>query len=248
MNRTLDVLTSFWASGLRGTRGTSVRRPADAPEQLLELYEFEGCPSSRRVREALTALDLDAMIFPCPVGGQRFRAHVPEVPFLIDPSREQRVGGARNIVDYLFDTYGGGMSYAGGNGRLDTARSRLATALRGGRGGRARPSRPAAEPLELYSFESSPFSRIVRETLSELELRYQLHNVGKGAAADWLPIPLRDRLSLETPPSTSHRRALAERAGRVQVPFLVDPNTGAQMFESSRIRDYLNKTYGGSDR
>lgn len=31
---------------------------------------------------------------------------------------------------------------------------------------------------------------------------------------------------------------------RVQVPYLEDPNTGAAMFESSYIVDYLKRTYG----
>ena len=32
-------------------------------------------------------------------------------------------------------------------------------------------------------------------------------------------------------------------SGRMQVPFLRDPNTGAQMFESADIRRYLYDTY-----
>jgi len=61
--------------------------------------------------------------------------------------------------------------------------------------------RPA---LELYSFEISPYCRLVRETLCELELPYLLHNVAKEARAVRL------------------RRAL----GKMMVPYLVDPNTG----------------------
>jgi glutathione S-transferase len=30
----------------------------------------------------------------------------------------------------------------------------------------------------------------------------------------------------------------------IQVPYLEDPNTGAQLFESEAIVDYLNKHYG----
>ncbi len=36
---------------------------------------------------------------------------------------------------------------------------------------------------------------------------------------------------------------MAKRAGRVQVPFLIDPNTGVEMFESGEIVDYLEATY-----
>ena len=31
--------------------------------------------------------------------------------------------------------------------------------------------------------------------------------------------------------------------GRFQVPYLEDPNTGAEMFESERIIEYLRKSY-----
>ena len=33
------------------------------------------------------------------------------------------------------------------------------------------------------------------------------------------------------------------RAGKMQVPYLVDPNTSAAMFESADIVAYLNATY-----
>ena len=35
-----------------------------------------------------------------------------------------------------------------------------------------------------------------------------------------------------------------ERAGRIAVPYLVDPNTGTELFESADILDYLDQTYG----
>ena len=77
-------------------------------------------------------------------------------------------------------------------------------------------------PLELYSYEASPFCRIVRECLSSLELRYRLHNVARGSAG---------------------REAFVERSGRMMVPYLVDPNTGVEMFESADIVEYLEDTY-----
>ena len=39
------------------------------------------------------------------------------------------------------------------------------------------------------------------------------------------------------------RTELLERAGKVQVPYLVDPNTSTEMFESDAILDYLTATY-----
>jgi glutathione S-transferase len=65
--------------------------------------------------------------------------------------------------------------------------------------GTVRPSRLPEKRLELWIFEASPYCRLVRERLCELEL---------------------------------------------QVPWLFDPNTGAELFESEAIVDYLDKTYG----
>ena len=73
MNRILDVTTSIFSTLARGGTGGRVGISGQRPAQLLELYEFEACPFCRKVREALTILDLDAMIFPCPKGAPGFR-------------------------------------------------------------------------------------------------------------------------------------------------------------------------------
>lgn len=39
------------------------------------------------------------------------------------------------------------------------------------------------------------------------------------------------------------RDLLMAKNGQVQVPYLVDPNTGISMYESKDILEYLNKTY-----
>ena len=70
MQDTLDIAGSTVASSLRLWRGTRAAVATRQPRQLLELYEFESCPYCRLVREALTELDLDAMILPCPRGGR----------------------------------------------------------------------------------------------------------------------------------------------------------------------------------
>jgi glutathione S-transferase len=113
----------------------------------------------------------------------------------------------------------------------------------GRRGVRARPSRTPERPLELFSFESSPYSRLVRETLCELELPYLLRNTGKGSMKDLGPPAVRDRLWKAPAATNRNRRALFERTGRVQVPYLVDPNTGVEMYESAAIQRYLFETY-----
>src|SRR5687768_15902694 len=78
MGRRWDFTTSYTASVLRGGLGRFLVPLGPRPEKLLEVYEFEACPFCRRVREALTILDLDAKIFPCPKGGTRFRTVVKE--------------------------------------------------------------------------------------------------------------------------------------------------------------------------
>ena len=83
------------------------------------------------------------------------------------------------------------------------------------------PSKRPAKPRELWSFEASPFCRIAREALCELELPYLLHNVGKDGEG---------------------RAAFVARSGKMMVPYLADPTTGKEMFESAAIRDYLYAT------
>jgi glutathione S-transferase len=252
LRRSLAVSTSLLASQLRGWRGTNAFRPAARqPAQLLELYEYEGCPYCRLVREALTELDLDARIYPCPRGGTRFRPRVKELggklqfPFLVDPNTGTKLYESADIVAYLRRTYGERETRPGLLDRpIKVATSMLASGLRGGRGVRARPSKAAAQPLELFSFEASPFSRLVREALCELELPYTLRNTGKGHWKDLGPPSVRDRLHKAPKDTGRNRKVLAERTRHVQLPYLVDANTGQEMYESADILRYLDETYG----
>jgi glutathione S-transferase len=43
------------------------------------------------------------------------------------------------------------------------------------------------------------------------------------------------------------RPQFLERSGKIQIPFIVDPNSGVEMFESDDIVRYLEETYGVSD-
>ena len=227
--RLLDVATSMFTTVSRLGAGVQAKQPARRPEKLLELYEFEGCPFCRKVRDALTELDLDAMIYPCPHGGSVHRAKAialggkSQFPYLVDPNTDTRMYESDDIVAYLFKTYGGREPGFLLSGAFATASSLLASAFRPTGGTRARASRQPARPLELWSFEASPFCRIAREALCELELPYVLHNVGKDGAG---------------------RPAFVARSGKMMVPYLADPNTGRELFESAEIRRYLFDTYG----
>jgi glutathione S-transferase len=146
-----------------------------------------------------------------------------QFPYLVDPNTGKALYESDDIVRHLFGEYGDGKVPALlAAGPLTDAGAMLASALRPGRGVRYRRARAPEQPLELWSFEASPFCRIVRETLSSLELPYRLHNVAKGSP---------------------RRAAFVERSGRMLVPYLADPNTGVEMFESGDIVAYLERTY-----
>lgn len=249
MKDTLDVLTSTLASSLRMWRGTMTRAGSTQPAKHLQLYEFEACPYCRLVREALTELDLDALIFPTPHGGKRFRPKVAELggkrqfPFLVDRNTSESMYESADIIEYLYRHYGGRAAPTRLLRPVEVSTSVLAGATRLRAGDRARPSKAPKKPLELFSFESSPYSRRVRELLSELELPYLLRSTGKAGWQDLGPPLMRATLFPNRPVEGRTRTELLERAGKVQVPYLVDPNTGRAMFESEAIRAYLLATY-----
>jgi glutathione S-transferase len=242
--------TSMLSTLVRASSGIQSRPAAVKPEQLLRLYDIENCPYCRLVREALTELDLDAQILPCPRDGERFRPEVVEqggkaqFPYLVDPNTGEAMYESLDIVAYLFDTYGQrDLPLRWRAGRLQTVGSMLASAPRLNKGMRARPGQVPDLPLELYSFESSPYARPVRELLCAMEMPYMLRNCGRTRLDEWLLPPLRERLNV-TPQSTiENRRVLQEREGRVAIPYLYDPNSDRGMFESADILDYLQQIY-----
>ena len=246
---TVDVVSSTLASTLRFWRGTNARGSVRQPARPLQLYEFEACPFCRLVREALTELDLDALIYPSPHGGRRFRPKVAQLggkqqfPFLVDPNAGESMYESGDIIAYLYRTYGGRPAPTRLLRTLDVTSSVLASVPRLRAGSHARPSKAPKRPLELFSFESSPYSRRVRELLCELELPYLLRSTGKARWQDLGPPILRAKLFPDLPVVGRTRPELLQRAGKVQVPFLVDPNTGIEMFESQAIREYLLDTY-----
>jgi Glutathione S-transferase, N-terminal domain len=224
---------------------------SNVPPLPLELYECEADADSKLVREACSILSLIVTIYPTPMGGPRYRAKVlPKLletsapsdvtlPYLSDPNAQVQLSGSRRIIDYLFTKYGppGGntvpdslqqpmfsdgwnwprmMAYAG----LSLARSNA--------GGHYKDSRfheqfRSPRPLVLYAYEGSPFCKLVRETLSAYEIPHTIYFTPRGG---------------------EHRQKLFTLTGRCQVPFLQDPNTGVDLFESEAIVEYLEKQYG----
>lgn len=83
----------------RYVRETSEVANYKRPAQPIQIYEFEGCPFCKKVREAVIWLDLDVLFYPCPQGGPTFREQVkneggrdrPTFPYMVDPNTETKV-------------------------------------------------------------------------------------------------------------------------------------------------------------
>jgi glutathione S-transferase len=105
------------------------------------------------------------------------------------------------------------------------ASSVAASALRVGSGARVTFAGPRpSDVIVLYERESCPYSRLVRETLSELDL---------------------DALIKPCPPGEHlHNRELRDVSGKGEVPFLVDRNTRVSLGGSENIVRYLTERYG----
>lgn len=244
------VIGSVVNSSIGAWRGCIVVRPAQQPPLPLVLYDMEGCPFCRVVREAFSALHLDVEIRPCPKGGKRFRPEAERLggkqqfPLLVDANTGTTMYESKDIVSYLFRTYGGrSVPRMYKPSLLKPVLGGLQTSVRLGRGIRARGKRAAEQPLHLWSFEGSPYSRLVRERLTELEIPYTLHNLGKEHWTEAGPAVRRITPNPYVPRLGGKRHAFYSAHGRVQVPFLEDPNTHTSMFGSGKIIDYLERNF-----
>jgi glutathione S-transferase len=245
-----NFATSMISTLVRGTNGIQSAPAVAKPTKLLQLYDIENCPYCRLVREALTELDLDAEILPCPKSGERFRTELIErggkaqFPYLVDPNTGEEMYESLDIVAYLFDTYGQrDLPLRWKAGKLQTLGSMLASAPRVNRGMQANPGVQPEYLLELYSFESSPFARPVRELLCEMEIPYILRSCGRTRLQEWIIPPLRERLNIKPDSELENRRVLQDTEGKVSIPYLYDPNTEQGLFESADILEYLRDTY-----
>ncbi|KAL1196015.1 hypothetical protein V5N11_021706 [Cardamine amara subsp. amara] len=238
-NHSLEVATSSlasvarlpWGSRVLSSESIDKQDGSSNPPLPLQLFEFEACPFCRRVREALTELDLSVEVYPCPKGSIRHRELVRRsggkemFPFLVDPNTETLMYESGDIVKYLFKQYGNGRDPSTGLLESTLFTGWMPTLLRAGRGMSLwdkASTDPPPKMIELFSYENNPYSRLVREALCELELPYVLHNIGEGSA---------------------RMRLLLNASGSNKVPFLVDPNTGVQLGDYKEILAYLFKNY-----
>ena len=245
-----NIASSMLSTVLRASNGIQARPAAKKPKQLLQLYDIENCPYCRMVREALTELDLDAEIFPCPKSGKKYRPEVvarggkAQFPYLVDPNNGKEMYESLDIIAYLFEAYGRrDVPLKWRAGKLQTFGSMMASAPRLRRGMTSRSGTSPEYMLELYSFESSPYARPVRELLCELEIPYILRNCGRTRIEEWLLPPMREALNIELDSELANRRQLQELEGRVSIPYLYDPNTEQGLFESEDILEYLRDSY-----
>ena len=217
--------------GGRYIKETSDTHKYPRPTAPIELYEFEGCPFCKKVREAVVWLDLDVLFFPCPQGGPTFRERVKQeggksmFPYMKDPNTGVAMYESDDIIDYLYDTYGPGKEKVSSllrAGALTVLTAGFGLAPRMGAGSRYRAARMPDKPITVYSYEASPFCKLVREKLVELEIPHLMKSCGRGSMK---------------------RQELVDRRGVFQAPYIEDPNTGTAMFESSAIVKYLEETY-----
>jgi glutathione S-transferase len=210
--------------------------PSLSPEYTpIEIYEFEGCPFCKKVREAVTILCLEACFKPCPMNGPTFRNEIKTTygknatfPFMRDPNTGVEMFQSDDIITYLFRTYGTDgtvPSVLRPSGGFTTLSVGLSLIPRLGAGSSYKLSKKPSKPLILWAYEASPFCKVVKECLCEMELPY---------------------IQISCPRGSSSRQRLFDQTGRFQAPYLVDPNTedNVALFESRTIIEYLKKQYG----
>ena len=220
--------SSLLASAVRFGSGAVARAIGPRPDGALILYELEWCPYSRLVREALSELDLDALIKPCPPGEREHHIELDQLgqhafPYLIDRAAGVQLGDSARIIEHLYGHYGDGspvpLRY---RGSLARRTSQLASALRGGKPGYTRPACTPEFTLELWNYEGSPYCRLVREQLGKLGLAYVSRNLAR---------------------KSPRREEFRSRYGLLQFPRLYDPNTKIGLFETTAILSYLEAHY-----
>lgn len=131
-----------------------------------------------------------------------------------------------DIINYLYSVYGTAKSeipktLAPGNPLVPLSAG-LGMLARLGKGASYRASNVPPEPLVFWAYEGSPFCKIVRERLVELGIPHT---------------------QISCPRGSFQRQRLFEQTGRFQVPYLEDPNTDVNLFESAAIIEYLEKVY-----
>eukprot|EP00891_Asterochloris_glomerata_P006461 jgi/Astpho2/6461/Aster-06930 len=195
------------------------------PQKPIELYEYEGLV---QYDELMPALQLS--------GKSQF-------PYMVDPNTGTSMLESDSIINYLWQQDGylwqqaaqktnvDELCHEYGDGQvplqlslgpLTTITCGLGLLPRAGRGGTYRQSRLPKKPIDVWGYEASPFCKLAREVLVELELPHIYHTVAR---------------------NSPRRKEMEDKWGVFQVPYIEDSNTGIAMFETPQINSYLEKTY-----
>ena len=78
-------------------------------DQLLEVYQFEGCPFCSKVRKKMTELQIDFIARQIEPKGERKKVEKISgqtgVPVLVDPNTDTVMPESDDIVEYLEENY-----------------------------------------------------------------------------------------------------------------------------------------------
>ncbi|XP_057777928.1 uncharacterized protein LOC130996649 isoform X4 [Salvia miltiorrhiza] len=177
-----EIPPDQYALGFAGFKLKESSKLGPRPEKPIEIYEFESCPFCRKVREIVAVLDLDVLYYPCPRNGPNFRPKVSQMggkqqfPYMVDPNTGVSMYESDEIIKYLVGKYGdGNVPLLLSLGLLTTLTEGFAMIGRLGKGSSYTPSKLPPKPLEIWAYEASPFCKVVREVLVELELPHILH-------------------------------------------------------------------------
>ena len=223
---------------------------ANVPSLPLILYENESDADSKLVREACSMLSLIVTIYPMPMNGPRYRnkidpndfvntkfpSTVPNdrnFPYFYDPNTSVKLAGSRKIIDYIFTKYGPPgqptpdvlqQPLTGVNFPRLAASLGVSVIVNNAGGTYIDSILPSnVQPITLYAYEGSPFCKVVREALCSYEIPHTIYY---------------------TPRGSINRQRLYDLTKRFQVPYIQDPNTGIDLFESEAIVEYIRKQYG----
>ena len=208
----------------------------------IKFYNQEFDPSCRLIREACSILALKVEIIPV---SSKDDVNIyndvspKQIPAIEDPNtgvelRNNKNNGKENdiqiMLSYLFKTYGNGQvpinfnpSIAGLTANIAMASRLYGFSLDKLSLQKSKSSDPPELPLKVWGHVSSPFCDLVFEKLDLLNLKYEVQYTPRGSA---------------------NRQKLLDLVGKFQVPYLEDPNTGIELFESQAICEYLTKQYG----
>ncbi|KAG9152801.1 hypothetical protein Leryth_017632 [Lithospermum erythrorhizon] len=235
-------------------------RPVDPPISL-QLYEFEACPFCRRVREAITELDLSVEIYPCPKGSARHRQIVRKLggkdqyvhSFRLYRYQRKKVFQSMLLLTFkflgtrfpfLFDPNTGTSLYESsdivkylfqqyGEGRKPSIGLLESTLFTGWVPTLLRAGR-GMTLWEKSKQEPPP---------EKLEL-FSYENNPYARIVREVLCELELPYILQSVGEGSVRiKLLTEISGSKEVPFLADPNTGKQISDYKKIVSYLIETY-----